>query len=193
MADDPRKRSRLPDDEAIEAMAAVDRQQALGMVVQRHRARLVRHAASILKDRERAHDAVQDVFIKAMREKRFFDAGFKRGAWLHRVTNNLCLNMVRDRRRRGDILANMDTPKSAAPRQEATVTHAERADRMREALSRLSEPHRRILQERFFSDLSYNEIAEVLDLKLGTVMSRLSRAKSALSAVLDGEPVSEWS
>lgn len=179
------------EDEQIKAIAVDDRQHAMALVVQRNRARLIRHATGILRDKHLASDMVQEVFIKAMREKRFFDSEFRMGAWLYRVTNNLCLNKVRDRRRRGDILANMNTPKSSQARQVDTVFGDERRTHLEHAMSQLSANHRRILQERFYSDLSYAEIAEVLDIKLGTVMSRLSRAKSALLQVIDGTPVAD--
>lgn len=172
---------------AIKQLAATNPQAAMAQIVARDRSRLLRHATSILKDRDLAHDVVQEVFIKAMREERFFQPEFRMGAWLYRVTNNLCLNMVRDRRRRGDILANMDTRRSSDANQVEAVLSQQRESHLGTALGRLSNNHRRILEERFYSDLSYTEIAEVLDIKLGTVMSRLSRAKSALLKVLDGQ------
>ncbi|MCB9680285.1 MAG: RNA polymerase sigma factor [Alphaproteobacteria bacterium] len=179
------------DEDAIKRVAALDKQAAMAMVVRQHRPRLLRHASGILKDPDLAGDVCQEVFIKAMHEPRFFDADFRMGAWLYRVTSNLCLNMVRDHRRRGDILADMPTPRSAAPEQVDAVLDEERHDQVQTALAALSDHHRRILQERFYQDLSYNEIADVLDIKLGTVMSRLSRAKSALLQVLDGTPLAE--
>jgi RNA polymerase sigma-70 factor (ECF subfamily) len=163
----------------------------MALVVAHHRPRLQRLGTRILKDPDLAADVCQEVFIKAMHEERFFTPEFRMGAWLYRVTHNLCLNMVRDRRRRGDILAGMDTPRSAAPHQVDVVLDDERSDRIRQAMEHLSANHRRILQERFYEDLSYSEIAEVLDIKLGTVMSRLSRAKSALLQILEGTSIAE--
>jgi RNA polymerase sigma-70 factor (ECF subfamily) len=171
--------------EALAALAARDVNAALAEVARAHRRSLERHAASILRNEELAADAVQDVLIKAMREPRFFDAAFNRGAWLHRVTRNLCLNRVRDRRRRGDLLAALPADNAHEASQPHQVLDRERHAVMRAALSRLSRHHREILEERFYRDLSYAEIAEVLDIKLGTVMSRLSRAKTALLDILD--------
>ncbi|MCB9666237.1 MAG: RNA polymerase sigma factor [Alphaproteobacteria bacterium] len=180
------------DDDGVRTLAATDPQAALAAVAHAHRGRLIHLASSILRDRDLAGDVVQEVLIKAMHEPRFFDDGFQRGAWLYRVTRNLCLNMVRDRKRRGDILAGMDTPRSASPDQVGSVLGEQRHDLVQQALANLSAHHRRILEERFYNDLSYAEIAEVLDIKLGTVMSRLSRAKTALLRALDGQPVADW-
>lgn len=179
------------DEAAIKALSSTHPDAAMAEVVAQNRAKLQRLATRILKDRDLASDVVQEVFIKAMREPRFFTPDFRMGAWLYRVTNNLCLNMVRDRRRRSDILDGMQTPRSSAPDQVNAVLDDERHDRVQQAIANLSEHHQRILHERFYEDLSYAEIAEVLDIKLGTVMSRLSRAKTALLGVLDGVTVAE--
>lgn len=181
-----------PDELHAKDLARTDRERALALVVQLHRPRLLRHATSILKDRDLAHDIVQDVFIKAMHEPRFFDPDFRMGAWLYRVTNNLCLNTVRDHRRRGDILAGLAVRPVTDPRQDDEVLARQRRDHLASAMERLSENHRRILQERFYRDLSYTEIAEVLDIQLGTVMSRLSRARATLLKLLEGEAPAEW-
>jgi RNA polymerase sigma factor (sigma-70 family) len=177
------------DDEQIKDLARTDPQRAMSLVVQRHRAGLVRHATGIVKDSHLASDMVQEVFIKAMREERFFEPEFRMGAWLFRVTNNLCLNTVRDRRRRSDILETIPLPRATEAEQLRSVTDDERHSQVQAAMEMLSANHRRILHERFYRDLSYAEIAEVLDIRLGTVMSRLSRAKAALLDVIDGSPV----
>lgn len=174
---------------ALKALAATDRAAALAELVRRHRARLVRHAQGIVHDDDLAHDIVQEVFIKAMREPRLFDGEFKTGAWLHRVTTNLCFNTVRDRKRRQDILEGMPQRRSAEADQVDAVLADERHHTLGAAMERLTANHRRILEERFYRDLSYTEIADVLGVRLGTVMSRLSRAKAALLALLDGQTV----
>jgi len=121
-----------------------------------------------------------------MKEPRFFNPEFKMKAWLYRVTTNLCFNLVRNRKRRAAILETVPQAKSTAADQSQVVYRTQQQAALAEAMSRLSESHRTILMLRFYSDLSYAEIAETLDIKLGTVMSRLSRAKSRLAEVLDG-------
>lgn len=148
--------------------------------------RLCAHAQSILKDPAEARDVVQEVFIRAMREKRLFDADFKTGAWLYRVTRNLCFNISRDRRRRGGILAAAPREDSVAGGQTEAVVASERQDSLAAAMDRLSPDHREILRLRYYEDLSYVEIAARLDIKLGTVMSRLSRARDRMEDALAG-------
>lgn len=183
-------RPQLPNaDDDLKRLARRDHRAAMAAVVQRYRARLVRHANGIVRDPDVAADMVQDVFIKAMREPRLFDPEFRIGAWLHRVTGNLCLNLVRDGRRRADILADMPARRVSDPDQIDALLCEERQLRVVEALRGLSADHRQILIERFYADRSYQEIADALDLKLGTVMSRLSRAKDAIGPMLDAASI----
>jgi RNA polymerase sigma-70 factor, ECF subfamily len=184
MADNPTSWT----EEDIKAVARERTALGIDMVTRKFRDRLFYHALYIVKDAEEAHDVIQEVLIKAIRERRFFDADFRMKAWLFRVTSNLCFNIVRDRRRRGDIL-------DAAPRKEHTdadqmdlVFQGEQRTEVLKAIDGMNDDHKEILMLRYYDDLSYAEIAEVLEIKLGTVMSRLSRARGRLQEVIDGMP-----
>jgi len=169
----------------IKEMARTNRPRAFTLAVERYRRPLYHHAMYIVKDPHEAYDVVQEVFIKAMRERRFFDYDFKMKAWLFRVTSNLCFNIVRNRKRRGAILEQMNKPTSSAPDQVERIFSDERQEVILTAMDLLTDEHKEILALRYYSDLSYAEIADTLDIKLGTVMSRLSRAKGRLMEVLD--------
>ena len=178
------RRSTVTDDE-IRELAAHRPREAADLVIRKHRDGLFRHAAGIVKDYELALDVIQEVFIKAMREPRFFDEGFKMKAWLYRVTSNLCFNLVRNRRRRSAILDTMPKATRTEAIQLDGVLLDEQQGEILAALDRMTEDHRAILMLRYYSDLSYAEISDTLGIKLGTVMSRLSRAKNRLMEVLD--------
>lgn len=171
-------------DEEIKAVAREDRRAAYDLATRKFRDRLYRHAWYITKDHEEAYDVVQEVFIRAMRETRFFDADFRMKAWLFRVTSNLCFNLVRDRKRRGAILETVPREENSRADQVEKVFSSERREEVMAALEHLTRDHREILILRYYDDLSYAEIAEVLDIKLGTVMSRLSRARTRLLGVM---------
>jgi RNA polymerase sigma-70 factor (ECF subfamily) len=179
----------LPDDDEIKALARSDRRAAADAVVRRYREPIFHHAAWILKNWEEAVDVTQEVFIKSMREPRFFEPEFKMKAWLYRVTSNLCFNLVRDRRRRTAILESSPHARVEEADQPDTVFVGERQQRILAAIDKLSDDHREILMLRYYSDLSYAEISDTLGIKLGTVMSRLSRAKGALAEYLDEQGV----
>ena len=173
-------------DEDIKAAAARDPRAGIDMVVRKFRERLFYHAVYIVKDYEEAYDVVQEVFIRAMREQRFFDEEFRMKAWLFRVTSNLCFNRIRDKKRRAAILEASPQESSAHADQLDAVFHGERRAEMDEALEQMTQDHKEILILRYYHDLSYAEIADALDVKLGTVMSRLSRARGRLLEVVEG-------
>ena len=172
----------------LKALARTDRRRALDLLAAQHRNALYFHAQGILKDPQEAYDVVQETFIRALREPRLFEDDFRIKAWLFKVTTNRCFNLVRDRKRRGAILE-ATRPKSAVdPEQLADVVAQQERSQLLETLETLSEEHREILLLRYFDDLSYTEIAEVLEVKLGTVMSRLSRARIRLLERLERLP-----
>ena len=168
----------------IKELSSNNRRTAMEMVIQKYREPLYFHARYIVKDHHEAYDLVQEVFIKAMREDRLFDDEFKIKAWLFRVTTNLCFNQVRNRKRRGAILDTMMKPDALSADQFKHVFEGEQRSEVMAALDSLSEDHREILVLRYYDDLSYAEIADVLQVKLGTVMSRLSRARLRLLDIM---------
>lgn len=177
------------DDAEIRELALKNRAAAADAAVRKYRDPLFHHAAYILKDWTEATDVVQEVFIKALREPRFFGPEFNMKAWLFRVTSNLCFNIRRDRRRRSAILDANPQASSAAASQGEVVLRTQQQRQIMAGIEQLGEHHREILVLRYYSDLSYAEIADVLDVKLGTVMSRLSRARVQLLDVLQAAGV----
>lgn len=146
--------------------------------------RLQYHAVGILHDQAEASDVVQEVFIKAMREPRLFDADFRTQAWLYRVTRNLCFNISRDRRRRGAILNTLPRQEELGEDPLDRVFNGESQAELMTTMGHLTEDHRTILMLRYYEDLNYHEIAARLGVKMGTVMSRLSRARDRLESML---------
>lgn len=174
----------VDDDAELIQLAETDRERAYDVVFRRHRDELFRHAAMMLRDWEEAIDVTQEVFIRAMRETRFFDADFRRRAWLFRVTSNMCINMTRDRRRHRELLSMVPSGDDATDAVEL-VFQTRRQEKVLEAIDRMTDDHREILMLRYYSDLSFAEIGDTLQVKLGTVMSRIARARARLMEVLD--------
>ncbi len=169
----------------IKELAQQDRKRAIHIMIQKYRESLLYHAICIVKDRDEAYDLVQEVFIRAIREERLFTPDFRIKAWLYRVTSNLCFNLVRNKKRRSAILDAAKMSDRSDADQLSDIFSDERRVEVLKAISTLSEEHQNILMMRYYNDLSYKELSEVLDVKLGTVMSRLSRARSKLLEVLD--------
>jgi RNA polymerase sigma-70 factor (ECF subfamily) len=125
-----------------------------------------------------AEDAVQDAALRAFRHLDTFTGGNAR-AWFLRIVRNVCYDFLGRRRLPVEILDD-DTPVAdVAPGPEALLLRADDAAAIRLALADLPAPLREILALRELEDLTYREIAELLDVPTGTVMSRLSRARAA--------------
>ncbi len=138
----------------------------------------------LLNDYQEAEDALQEVFLRVYKALPSFDLA--KGAfstWLYRITVNYCLDR---RRRHRPIILPMDTVRSLAgadpPR---FAERADDEDAVLQAMERLSDTLRVVLVLRYYLDLSYKDIAEVLDIPEGTVKSRLDRALKTLRRVLE--------
>ena len=174
-------------EEQIKELAKKDRHRAMHIIIQKYRESLLYHALCIVKDQDEAYDLVQEVFVRAIRETRIFDMDFRIKAWLYRVTSNLCLNNVRNKKRRSAILDAAKMTDRTEADQVAAIFSDERQTEILKAISTLSKEHQQILMLRYYEDLSYNELSDVLQVKLGTVMSRLSRARTKLLELVDPE------
>ena len=173
----------LRDDE-IAALAKTDRRRALSAVVAKYRRPLYRHAFHMLHDAEEAYEITQEVFVRAWKESRLFDAEFHIKGWLYRVTANLSLKHIRSRRVRAlFVLRRPEVPKEVtAP--VADAIYGEVRKEVAEALSELPPRFRQLVVLRYFDDLSYKEIADTMKMPIGSVMSGLSRARERLKKLL---------
>jgi len=174
-------------DDQIKLAGQKNRRIAMDMLVQKYRQPLFRHAVYILRDEDEAYDIVQETFIRAIREDRLFSMDFRIKAWLFRVAKNLCLNQLRNTSRRAAILQANPGATHQDPEQFQSLFEGEQAIAMMDALKELTDEHQEILVLRYYDELSYAEIAQVLDIKLGTVMSRLSRARQKLLEIMPPE------
>jgi RNA polymerase sigma-70 factor (ECF subfamily) len=135
-------------------------------------------AIQILGNADDAADAVHDAFARVLTKPGAYRPD--RGAlkpWFLQIVRNCCLDMLR-RRRPGTVDVDSLTDGGAGPEQ--TLENSQRDRTLQVALARLPSEQREILILRDYLDLSYAEIAEVLGIAIGTVMSRLHRARLAL-------------
>jgi RNA polymerase sigma-70 factor (ECF subfamily) len=141
---------------------------------------LRRYARALARDGELADDLVQDTLVRALRSEHLFHGGDIR-SWLYTILTNLNRNRLRSLARRPAMMAidDNDAPDMAGP--EAGVRDIERA------LTTLVEEQRVALLLVVLEGLTYREVAEVQGVPIGTVMSRLARARTQIKAYLDGE------
>lgn len=154
---------------------------AYAEIFARHRERAFALAFQYLRDREDAKDVVQDAFIKAYQNLRQFELSRSFGPWLLTIVRNLCIDLMRKRKHESpDGLPEILPDRRGSPA-DGTVLKQE----VWSAMSRLSQQHREILFLRDYQGHSYNEVAEILGIPLGTVMSRLHHARRGLMAILE--------
>ncbi len=146
--------------------------------MQRLGPRLIALGTTICRDRHRAEEIVQEAFIKLWRQPP--TAGeIAYPAWLRRVVTNLSINSLQRTRRPRALPEGSADPASQQSQQRCDVQ--DELALVRAAMDRLDEPKRAILVLRAFEQLSYEQIAEHLGVPVGTVMSRLNRARTALA------------
>lgn len=141
-----------------------------------------------------ALDLSQEAFLKAWKNlsQYQFEASFS--TWLFRLTSNVCIDFLRRKKRRqetsltetyedSDEGAEFSVP-DAQPLPEQQAITKETQLELAQAMARLAPDHREILQLRVIEGLAYEQIAEILDIRVGTVKSRLARARLALRKIL---------
>ena len=145
-------------------------------------------AIQILGNADDAQDAVHDAFETALGRPGAYDA--RKGPlkpWFLRVVRNRCIDMIR--RRRASSSMPVDQLESSARTPEEALEASQASSTLEKALESLPAYRREIIVLRDYLDLSYAEIANVLDIAPGTVMSRLHRARLALKEALDTDVI----
>ena len=174
--------------------------QAFQKLVERYERRIYTLACSIVGDPEAARDAAQEAFIRAYRGLAGFRTKSGFYTWLYRIAVNVCLNAARQERRRPDtaslsgLLESGDIPRERLFAGAPSASQAERAElqeSIQAVLNSLSPDHRAVVVLKDIEGLSQEEIAEILSCSVGTVKSRLSRARAQLRDLL--RPIyEEW-
>ena len=182
------------DELSILRRAAAGDADAFELLVRSHQEQVYRLCLRMLTDPEDAQDAAQESFLKAWRSLPGFRCDSAFSTWLYRLTANICLDMLRSRKRRATVpLTQTDAdgaefalsvPDPAATPEQALLEKDTQA-RLAAALARLDPEQRQLIALRIDAELSYERIAELLDIKEGTVKSRLSRARERLRRLLE--------
>ncbi len=160
--------------------------------------RVWRRALYRLGDQEEAHDLAQDVFLTCWRKIGQFRGESKFWSWLGRIVDNLAKNRQAWLSRRGkEKTLSLDEPPSEgkgafgswelpdpAPGPRKLAENQEAMEALQRNLGLLSAEHREVLLMRFADGLSYEEIAETLEISMGTIKSRINRARSELRSLM---------
>ena len=191
-----REQLRSADDSAVVSAFLNGEERAFAELVERYQTRLLNFIYRTIGDRDRAEDLVQEVFIRVYRHLHRFDRSKKFSTWAYTIASNLAKNELRNRSRNPLVLFQaMRGPGDEEERpiefEDATTRPDDmyRKRHLRElvesTVSKLPAHHREVFVLREIEGKSYEEIAEITDCNLGTVKSRLNRARTAFAAIIE--------
>jgi RNA polymerase sigma-70 factor (ECF subfamily) len=162
--------------------------------MQRYRKPIRHMMYRMIKNREDADDLTQEAFTKAFNKIETYNPKFAFSTWLFRVASNNCIDFIRKKKL---ILLSIDDTiidddsdafseslKSANLDPEEQVIKQQRNRLIRNLMKHLGERYRLMIELRYFEEMTYNEIAQELDLPLGTVKAQLYRAKELLYTLM---------
>jgi len=181
------------DDQALIERCRAGDVAAFEPLVEKYRERVWRLAYNVVRDREEAWDVAQEAFIRAYQALPSFRGQSAFYTWLFRITMNVAADRTRQRAARGRAFGTERVPEEDWERVLVTggeltpdeaATRTEERERIMRALDALPEHHRAIIMLSDLQGLSYREIAEVLKIPMGTVMSRLHHARKRLRDLL---------
>lgn len=168
---------------------------AFGELVTRYMRQAYFAALGLVGNHDDALDLSQEAFARAFRARRSLDPERPFYPWLYQILRRQCFNFLRNRKTRaaklvaaGGWMTDEADARADAQSPERAMERAEEHRRVRVAITSLPAHEREVLIMREFEGLRYREIAGLLGIPIGTVMSRLYTARKALAAALGGEP-----
>ncbi|MEA3311393.1 MAG: sigma-70 family RNA polymerase sigma factor [candidate division WOR-3 bacterium] len=180
----PQAKSREPpeDEKKLLAEAKNGDTEAFGKLVERYQRRVYTVIYRFVRNHTEADDLAQEAFIRAFKAIDRFDLRYPFSPWMYRIAINLTLNHLKKRR-----LPMVDADLERKPSADNPVSVLEQVETRRKvhaAIARLPIKLRQVLVLRVYEDWPYAQIAQVLDIPIGTVMSRLARAREAVKEEL---------
>ena len=161
---------------------------AFGRLIEAYQGPVYNLAYRMLGNRGEAEEAAQEAFIRAYTRLDTYDPARKFSTWMLSITSNYCVDLLRKRRA---LLLSLDQPlpphpalmSDRAQNPEAQAADSEREAMVQALLETLPEDYRQTVVLRYWYDLSYEEIAEVMDTSVSAIKSRLFRARRQLAEV----------
>jgi len=182
-------------DEEIVARVLSGQEHLFETLVRRYQTRILSHVARMVGSREDALDLSQEIFLKVFGALDRFNPEFRFSTWLFRIAGNAAIDHLRKRKPRTIPLETTDSDghvsspeyKSSDLDPFGRLRNTERGDAIARAIADLPAEFRELIALRHFTGLSYEEIAEIKNMPLGTVKNKLFRARAVLKERLAGE------
>ena len=181
------------EDRATVVEALAGDQGAYARLVDKYQGPLRRHVGKMVRDQQQVDDLVQEAFVKAFGSIESYNPDYAFSTWLYRITTNHTIDYIRKKKlptfsidkpiqtRDGEL--QMELPDTTYRPDKAVVTDQRNAI-LREAIEGLPPKYHRVIVMRHQQEMTYDEIAEELDLPLGTVKAHIFRARALLNKTL---------
>ena len=172
----------VPEDGQLVAAAVAGQTEAFGTLVERYERAVFHLCLRTMRSSDEAEDCAQEAFFKAFRSLHTFKAGSKFSTWIFSIAYHACCDRLARRKRFGDDELPDKADPGLGPAQLAELNDEARA--LRAAIDALPEKYRAVITLYHLQGRQYEEIAQVLDLPMGTVKTHLFRAKELLRKAL---------
>jgi RNA polymerase sigma-70 factor (ECF subfamily) len=184
----------LPDEELVRRILAGE-EDLFEVLVRRYQGRILSHVARMVGSRDDALDLTQEIFLKVFQALDRYNPEFKFSTWLFRISGNAAIDQLRKKKPRTVPLETTDQDgRVSSPEYKSSdldpfgqLRNTQRGDAIAAAIAELPEEFRELIALRHFTGLSYEEIADVKNMPLGTVKNKLFRARAVLKERLAGE------
>jgi RNA polymerase sigma factor (sigma-70 family) len=183
--------SSLEDDEFVLNAMKGD-QKAFKMLMEKYQKPLYFHVLKMVKDHEQVEDLVQEAFMKAFNNIQSYNTNYAFSTWLYRITTNHTIDYLRKRKLKTTSIhdpvrtrdGEIEIEISSHNETDRQIMRKERKVIIHEAINNLPEKYRQVIEMRHLDEMSYDEIADELDLPLGTVKAHIFRAREMLYKAL---------
>jgi len=180
-------------DEDIARQVQFGQIDSFNILINRYEKRMKNYARNFLSDREDVNDVLQEIFLKAYKNIKSFDADRKFSSWLYRIAHNEFVNVLKKRNKKTLPLFDLDVffPQYAKDGKDLTAEIDQK--KMQEIIgkftNKLEQKYREPIILYYFEDLSYKEISDVMQIPVSTVGIRIKRAKEVLKLVCQKEGI----
>ncbi len=183
------ERFKTLDENEIVKRARDGDEKAFEYIVKKYQNKVANLIFKIIGDQDIVEDLTQEVFLRVMESLKDYKFGSAIYTWIYRITVNICIDEIRKRQRSRAF--SLDNIVSQNPKSEPSYSPVEKTFERREmreiienAISKLPAEYKTVIVLREFEDLSYEEIAKILKIRIGTVKSRIFRARKLLAEYL---------
>ena len=168
------------DEEIVEKVRSLD-QELYSIIIERYQHKLMRYATHLVNDKDKALDIVQSAFIKAFINLQGFDTEKKFSSWMYRIVHNEAMNSLKKYKKEVKMPDDFDFPSDENITKE--FEHKEDIVKVENCLNKIPLLYSEPLSLYYLDEKTYEEISDILRIPMGTVATRISRAKIAMKHI----------